>query len=144
MKREKSCGAVIFRQEPEGGRTYLVLHSVLGHVTLCKGHVEAGEDERQTAVREIAEETGLTVDFAEGFREVITYSPFPDCVKDVVFFLAETAGKELVCQPSEVADARFLPFGEALAALTHPSDRDTLQKAEQFLRRRRDDGRAPL
>lgn len=133
MKQEKSCGAVIFRREPEGGRAYLVLHSVQGHVTLCKGHVENGEEERQTAVREIEEETGLTVDFVDGFREVITYFPAPDCVKDVVFFLAETAGKEIVCQPSEVADARFLPFPDALAALTHQSDRDTLQKAEDFL-----------
>ena len=132
MKREKSCGAVIFREE-NTKRNYLVLKSTQGHTTLCKGHVEGDETEHETAVREIMEETGLTVDFVDGFREVITYSPRPGRVKDVVFFLARLSGGEPVCQPEEVAAIRFLPFGEALAALTHASDRDTLQKAHAFL-----------
>ncbi len=132
MKREKSTGAVIFTEE-NTVRNYLVLHSTLGHTTLCKGHAEGSETEHETAVREIREETGLTVDFIDGFREVITYSPKPGVVKDVVFFLARLSGGELTCQPEEVADARFLPFEEALEALTHPSDRDTLQKARAFL-----------
>lgn len=132
MKREKSAGAVIFTEE-NTVRNYLVLHSTLGHTTLCKGHAEGSETEHETAVREIREETGLTVDFIDGFREVITYSPKPGVVKDVVFFLARLSGGELTCQPEEVADARFLPFEEALEALTHPSDRDTLQKARAFL-----------
>lgn len=132
MRREKSCGAVIFTQE-NTERNYLVLHSTLGHTTLCKGHVEGEETEHETAVREIMEETGLTVDFTDGFREVITYSPKPGVVKDVVFFLARLSGGTLTCQPEEVADARFLPFEEALGALTHPSDRDILRKAHAFL-----------
>ena len=132
MKREKSTGAVIFTEE-NTVRNYLVLHSTLGHTTLCKGHAEGSETEHETAVREIREETGLTVDFIDGFREVITYSPKPGVVKDVVFFLARLSGGELTCQPEEVADARFLPFEEALGALTHSSDRDILQKARAFL-----------
>lgn len=132
MKREKSTGAVIFT-EKNTVRNYLVLHSTLGHTTLCKGHMEGKETEHETAIREIREETGLTVDFIDSFREVITYSPKPGVVKDVVFFLARLSGGELTCQPEEVADARFLPFEEALEALTHPSDRDTLQKARAFL-----------
>ena len=132
MKREKSCGAVIFRGE-NTGRNYLILTSTLGHTTLCKGHVEGNETEHETAVREIMEETGLTVDFVDGFREVIAYSPRPGRMKDVVFFLAQASGGEPVCQPEEVEAIRFLPFGEALAALTHGSDRDTLQKAHAFL-----------
>lgn len=135
MKREKSCGAVIFQNGPDR-RMYLILRSVQGHTTLCKGHVEKNETEHETAAREIREETGLTVDFVENFRESITYSPFPGCVKDVVFFLARAAGGTLACQPSEVAELSFLPFEEALAVLTHASDRETLQKAEAFLNRR--------
>lgn len=120
-------------RETDAQRHYLVLHSVKGHTTLCKGHVEAGETERQTAVREIMEETALMVDFLDGFREVITYSPYAGCTKDVVFFLARVSGGTLACQPEEVADAAFLPFERALAALTHGSDREVLQKADAFL-----------
>lgn len=132
MKREKSCGAVIFREE-NTPRTYLILKSSQGHTTLCKGHVEKEETEHETAAREIREETGLTVEFLDGFREVITYSPFRGVTKDVVFFLARMSGGTLTCQPEEVADARFLPFDAALAALTHDSDRSVLQKAHGFL-----------
>ncbi len=132
MKQEKSCGAVMFR-ENDGSREYLVLRSVLGHVSLCKGHVEADETEHETAVREIREETALSVDFVENFREVITYSPKPDVMKDVVFFLARVTGGTLTCQPEEVAEAWFAPYDRAVEALTHPSDRSVLQKAETFL-----------
>ena len=132
MRQEKSCGAVIFRGE-NTQRDYLVLHSTQGHWTLCKGHVEGDETEHETAAREIREETALSVDFLDGFRAVITCSPRPGVSKDVVFFLARLAGGTLSCQPEEVAQARFLPFGEALALLTHPSDREVLQKARAFL-----------
>lgn len=132
MKREKSCGAVIFR-ENNRSRDYLILTSTLGHTTLCKGHVEGDETEHETAVREIREETSLTVDFVDGFQEVITYAPKPGVTKDVVFFLARLRGGDPVCQPEEVAAIRFLPLDEALAALTHDSDRDTLRKAHAFL-----------
>lgn len=131
MKREKSCGAVLFRGEEK--REYLILKSVKGHWSLCKGHVEGDETEDETARREIGEETGLTVDFVEQFRQVITYSPYPGCTKDVVFFLARVSGGRLTCQPQEVAEAEFLPYEEGLERLTHASDRDTLTKAERFL-----------
>ena len=132
MKQEKSCGAVIFRQE-NARRFYLILKSTKGHTTLCKGHVEKKETEHETAEREIREETGLTVDFLDGFREVITYSPRPGRMKDVVFFLARAHGGGIVCQPEEVADARFMPFDAAMERLTHASDRDILRKADAFL-----------
>lgn len=135
MKREKSCGAVIFREE-NTRRFYLILKSTQGHTTLCKGHVEKNETEHETAAREIMEETGLTVDFIDGFREVITYSPFENCTKDVVFFLGKVSGGRLACQPEEVADARFLPFDAALESLTHASDKAVLQEARRFLENR--------
>ena len=54
MEKEKSCGAVIFREE-NTRRYYLVLKSTQGHTTLCKGHVEGEETEHETAAREIRE-----------------------------------------------------------------------------------------
>ena len=123
---------MIFR-ERDGQRRYLVLHSTQGHWTLCKGHVEGNETERETAVREIREETGLSAEFIDGFRRVIAYSPRPGVMKDVVFFLARANGWDVTCQPEEVREAVFLPFEDATARLTHRSDRDTLAAAEAFL-----------
>ena len=132
MIREKSCGAVVFRREG-GERQYLLENMRQGHVSLCKGHVEGAETERETARREISEETGLAVAFVEGFRETIEYSPREGVRKSVVFFLAEASGGEMKPQPEEVASLRWSSLSEALAALTYEDDRRVLRAADAFL-----------
>ena len=129
---EKSCGAVIFTRR-DGKRLYLLEHMKKGHTSICKGHVEGEETEHETARREIREETALDVTFIEGFRRTITYSPYEGCRKDVVFFLAEAAETGSYAQPEEVDSVEWLEYGEALPALTHESDRETLMAAEAFL-----------
>ncbi len=133
MIREKSCGAVVFA-EADGERLYLVEHMQKGHTSICKGHVEGRETERETAAREILEETGLKVGFIDGFRRTIQYSPYVDCVKDVVFFLARADGMTVTAQEEEVASIEWLAFDKALPALTHKSDRETLMAAEDFMK----------
>ena len=128
---EKSCGAVIYT-ELNGMRLYLIEQMQKGHRSICKGHMEKDESEHQTAAREILEETGLTVKFVEGFREIIEYSPYENCLKTVVFFLAYTDSMNVVSQ-EEIKEIYWFSFDEAMTALTFDSDRATLQKAEQFL-----------
>ena len=132
MKREKSCGAVIWHGT-NGKRVYLIERMRKGHASLCKGHVEGTETEHETSTREIREETGLSVRYVNGFRETIEYSPYPGCVKKVVFFLAESENTDAVPQPEEVSAVEWLPLEEALRALTHESDREVLRKADRFL-----------
>ena len=91
MNYEYSCGAVVFTRI--GGRPHYVLVRAKDQPVGChgfpKGHMEAGETEEQTALREIYEETGLRVTLLPGFRAVTEYqlpSP-PDTRKRVVFFL---------------------------------------------------------
>ena len=133
MIYEKSCGAVIYTLL-DGSRLYLIERMQKGHRSLCKGHVEAGESEHQTAAREIQEETGLTVKFVDGFRETIEYSPYENCVKTVVFFLAAAAGTDVTAQEEEVREISWLPFEKAAAMLDFASDREVLQRAEDFLK----------
>ena len=56
----RSCGVLPYREE-KGAREYLLVHE---HYSQCwsipKGHMEAGETESETALRELFEETGLT------------------------------------------------------------------------------------
>ena len=133
MILEKSCGAVIFTRTGTGERRFLLERMQKGHTSLCKGHVENQETEHETAIREIREETGLSVRFLPGFRRTIEYSPYPDCQKTVVFFLAEAEGTETTAQPEEVREIDWLPYAAALDALTYESDRDTLRSAERTL-----------
>lgn len=58
--REYTAGGVVFRRL-EGDRVeILMIQDRLGRWTIPKGHVEEGESLEQTALREVAEETGLT------------------------------------------------------------------------------------
>ena len=82
MKREISCGAVIARQTENGREILLIRHVNGGHWAFPKGHMEGNETESETALREIREETGLTVTLDTGFRAVVTYSPKPDTQSD--------------------------------------------------------------
>ena len=132
MIHEKSCGAVIFTEQ-NGKRLYLVELMQKGHCSICKGHVEGNESERQTAAREIQEETGLSVAFVDGFRKTITYSPYENCVKTVVFFLASADSTNVTAQEEEVKEIKWLPIEKALVSLTFDSDRETVLKAERFL-----------
>lgn len=132
MIYEKSYGAVIYA-ERNGKRLYLVEWMQKGHCSICKGHVEGNETEHQTARREILEETGLTVAFVEGFRRTIAYSPYENCQKTVVFFLARTESTCVRAQEEEVREIKWLPLEEALEVLTFDADRQTLQAAERFL-----------
>ena len=94
MKKEISCGAVIARQTENGREILLIRHVNGGHWAFPKGHMEGNETESETALREIREETGLTVTLDTGFRAVVTYSPKPDVMKDVIYFAAEYIGGE--------------------------------------------------
>ena len=129
---EKSCGAVIFT-ERGGERLFLLERMVKGHISLCKGHVEPGESERETAAREILEETALSVTFLDGFRETSVYSPYPGCEKTVVFFLARAERTETAAQPDEVREILWLPEEAACETLTYESDREILRAAARFL-----------
>ena len=128
MRQEKSCGAVIYRLEG-GEPLFLVERMRMGHVSLCKGHVEGAETEHETASREIMEETALSVRFLPGFRRTISYSPQPGVTKEVVFFLAEAEQARTTAQECEVSAIEWLGADDALAALTYADDKDVLAAA---------------
>jgi bis(5'-nucleosidyl)-tetraphosphatase len=129
---EKSCGAVIYRLT-DGKRLYLLLHYEEGHWDFPKGHVEGGESEEQTALREIQEETGITqLEFALGFREMIAYSfrrGGERVPKEVVFFLART-DTEAVSLSHEHQGFAWLEYPEAVKKATYKNAKILLEKAE--------------
>jgi ADP-ribose pyrophosphatase YjhB (NUDIX family) len=58
--RESTAGGVIFRHAPKGGQLQILLvQDAKNRWTIPKGHVETGESPKETAKREIHEETGL-------------------------------------------------------------------------------------
>lgn len=132
MEREKSCGVVVFLNQEE--IKVLLVHHRLGHWGIPKGHMESGESEKETAFREVFEETGIEVQLLDSFRETITYSPKSGVLKDVVFFLGIPIQNNIVLQETEVLEAYFIPLDEAINKISHEDERELLQKASLFYR----------
>ena len=82
--------------------------------------MEAGESERQTALREVREETGLTgIKLMDGFRESVEYSPKPG-VKQVVYFLGTTEQEKLIRQEEEIGEIVWAPLSRAAELVSLP------------------------
>ena len=137
MKMEKSCGAVVFTRE--GGTVkYVIIRSTEGFYGYPKGHMEPGETETQTALREIREETGLNVTLLEGFRTADSHALVregrPDVTKQIVYFLAEFTGQALRAQEGEVTEIRLMTYEEAMAAFQFESSRRILREADAYIK----------
>jgi len=135
MAKEKSCGMILFTQI-DGQIRYVVIQNANGSYGLPKGHVEPGESEAETAVREVAEEVGLRPKILPGFRQTDEYilPDRPDITKEVIYFLGTYSGQELQHQKEELLGAWLLPFDEALALLQFDSIRGILRHADDFVR----------
>jgi 8-oxo-dGTP pyrophosphatase MutT (NUDIX family) len=68
----------------------------------------------ETALREIREETGLTVSLQEGFRHSVVYYPKPGVRKQVVYFLGEPKGSS---RPSAGGRDQRAALGHAARSL---------------------------
>ena len=97
---------------------------------LPKGTPEQGESQEQTALREVQEETGLEV-ANQGVIGSINYW-FADGTlrynKTVHFYLMSPTGGDLSLHDHEFDAVEWLPYRDALAALTYDSEVDIVRK----------------
>ena len=134
---EKSCGAIVFYRAPDKVKVLLVKNKNGRYWSFPKGHVELGENERQTAMREIKEETDLDVKIHPGFRETSDYCPFGKVRKSVVFFLAEAYSDKVHIQESEIDYFIWVSFEQAREMCCYENDLRVIDKAERYLGGRR-------
>lgn len=145
MSQEKSAGAIIYRIK-DNIPYYLLLHYPSGHWEFAKGHIEAGENAEQAAIREIEEETGIKdLKIISGFKEYIKYffrksyglkgeakKKAPWVFKLVVFYLATTK-TENVKISEEHKGFLWLPYEQASKRLTYKNAKIILKKANDFI-----------
>lgn len=123
MKVEKSCGCIVI-----DGRNVLLIKQTKGHWSFPKGHMEEGESEIQTAVREVKEETNVDAIPDETKRYVEEYLMDNGNMKQVIYFVSKQASSNIKAQESEIAEIAWLPFEKALETITYDNTRELLLK----------------
>lgn len=131
-----SAGGVIFRESPEIEVAITERSGSAGVWVLPKGTVEKGESVEETAVREVAEETGLRGDPAGKIGTISYWFVFEGVRyhKFVHFFLLKYTEGSVSAHDWEVAQVAWLPVVSALAKLKHQNERNILEKAASMIR----------
>jgi len=104
---------------------------------LPKGGIESGETLSQAAVREVAEETGVSGVVA-GELGAIDYSFYSReqsgrIHKTVHYYLMHATGGDTADHDHEVSEARWVGLREALRLMTYPNEREMVRRAAEAL-----------
>lgn len=128
-----SCGMVVYRRR-SGRIEYLILQEKRSTVwSIPKGHMERGETEEETAVRELFEEAGLQAKPVPDFRFTLSYPIPPIYSKTLTVFLAECDG-EVAIREDEIRRYTWVDFRGALNHFGTRRMMDAIRAAGRYLR----------
>src|SRR6266852_2198648 len=132
MIEERSAGAILY-QESLSGKIYLLLNYPSGHWDFVKGNIEKGETLKQTVLREVREETGISdIKFVDGFEDKVEYHYQRNgelVHKQVVFFLARTSTSDVKLS-HEHLNFMWLGFNDAMQKLTYKTAQNLLKRVK--------------
>lgn len=130
---ERSCGAIVFRKINDDYRYLVIKNKRSAHWSFPKGHVEMGETDEETAMREVLEETGIHISIIPGFKTTSEYMIQGKVEKTVNIFVASTTDTNTVIQEAEIEDYSWLAFDNAQKRLKFENDKKILTDARAFL-----------
>ena len=123
LKKEKSCGCIIIEKDK-----VLLIQQKKGHWGFPKGHIEIGETEIETAMREVKEETNLDVEINENKRYTMEYITDKGTLKQVVLFIAKKISGNEKCQESEIKSMKWMTFEDAIKTITYENTKKLFNK----------------
>lgn len=130
---ESSCGAVVYRRDRNQRKYLLIRNKRSAHWGFPKGHIEFGETQEETAIREVLEETGIHIKIIPGFSQRSEYTIQGKIEKSVVIFLASTDDIRYKMQAEEIEECGWFTYDRAMETLNYENDKRILAESKQFL-----------
>jgi 8-oxo-dGTP diphosphatase len=126
-----AAGAVCWRIVDGAAQVLLVFRTQHRDTSLPKGKVDPGETLPETAVREIAEETGLMVGLGTPLG-VVEYQ-LPNGRDKIVYYWAAEVSDAAIANSTfaandEIESLHWMSLADARGALSYPHDRDILDR----------------
>jgi 8-oxo-dGTP pyrophosphatase MutT (NUDIX family) len=129
LKKDHSYGIIPLQQREDQWYVLLIQHQA-GHWAFPKGHADLNESPKQTAERELFEETGLRVVnylTEQVFKENYIFTFNKQRIhKTVEYFVAAVEG-EVILQFSEVRDSQWSLLAEAREKVSFPEGKKICQ-----------------
>lgn len=102
--------------------------------SLPKGHIEEGETPEQAAIREVAEETGITSSITKslGVIDFWFMAGGKRIHKTVHHFIFTEVGGTLLAQESEVDEVSWFPLSEIVDRLAYPDEKKLIAKTVEI------------
>lgn len=133
MIKKKSYGAIVYRKYGSEVEFIAIKSKANGYWGFPKGQMEKGENEKETARREVLEETGLNITLLDGFKTKIEYKLPEGRIKEVIFFTGKTSDRILNLQKDEIHEFKWLNYNNMLNLLTYENSRKALMEVNIFL-----------
>ena len=102
--------------------------------SLPKGHIEEGETPEQAAIREVAEETGITSSITKslGVIDFWFMAGGKRIHKTVHHFMFSEVGGTLAAQESEVDEVSWFPLEEIVERLAYPDEKKLIARSAEI------------
>jgi ADP-ribose pyrophosphatase YjhB (NUDIX family) len=102
--------------------------------SLPKGHIEEGETPEQAAIREVAEETGITSTITKslGVIDFWFMAGGKRIHKTVHHFMFTEVGGTLLAQESEVDEVSWFPLSEIVERLAYPDEKKLIARTAEL------------
>ena len=102
--------------------------------SLPKGHIEEGETPEEAAIREVAEETGITSAITKslGVIDFWFMAGGKRIHKTVHHFMFTEVGGTLLAQESEVDEVSWFPLSEIVDRLAYPDEKKLIAKSAEL------------
>ena len=150
LTEERSAGAVLFNRNTDllieqkglprdlksGQIVFLLLQYPAGHWDFPKGNIEKGENEIDTARREVSEETNIDdIHIKSGFKKVVEYyyRRGPALIhKKVTYYLAEVTTTKVQISEEHLG-YQWLSIDESIAKVSFEKSKKVLLDANKFI-----------